>query len=819
MTAQRSDFGIHANFTANNIGQADYYNCSANCEYCVGAYCTACAAGYKVHNYSCVDRSAPNFAQLPTNNSLMQVLDCGQISKCSNCKCGVCIQCEANYELSDGDCKLIRCTDPHCRLCSNYTTCAACQDFYQFDQNKVCVKIGCLAVPGCLECAFEEYCFRCEEGFELVDGYCLMYSGCPPQCTGCLASGVCITCAEPYFQYGGRCLQTACLEGCAGCELSDNEVCAVCQSGHELTPEGACIADNCNDVCPRCDLDDGLYCSKCKYGLLRDDVCYAQEGCMQGCNLCLYWNRAVCHSCNTGYFLNSTISTCCFVSTIIDCSCAYNASFCGVCIPNRAYDLQLNQCVTDLCPDAPNCVKCNSVNPCLLCAPDYILTGNTACHVAIPNCLEQVNTVCRRCAAGFSLRAGGTGCDSCALIGCDACSAPSQCTTCADKYQPRGQVCYLVVCFVDHCELCNAYSTCLTCKANFTLSGSGTECQCGPSRFVANGQCLSCQDNCLECKDLSTCLACKAPTQLVAGSCVPCYKCQRCDRDGLTCLKCEDSYYLLEGVCLACDDNCLLCPTAGICLKCKDQYLLVHGECVPKGVVNVVACPSGMFLTLVQSCTACPAGCSECVNARICWDCDQDYVLEGYECMKTDQQKQVVPVRSAENCAQEGEDACVACGEGFFRSGTDCAECAPLCQTCKDAVRCETCKYGLLLEAESCVGQCSPGFYVQDKVCLRCTSQKCFEHQECCADDPNLINPKFSKITAKRVQRFKNQYLMIERILAINLNRTTPDSRYITVVNDTCNRPDIDFTFAIRSRQIIVSYNVSQVLSSCQFVV
>jgi len=171
-------------------------------------------------------------------------------------------------------------------------------------------------------------------------------------------------------------------------------------------------------------------------------------------------------------------------------TCSTQPEICTQCA-NYYYVSANSNCV--VCPNTPQCLVCNPVNPqqCQTCNTGFFLNNNicTACPSYCASCssatlcLTLVNPVgfVLMTVIGVSVLAN---CDP----GCNQCSQinPSSCLICAQGFYLSSS---------NLCLPCDISSQCLTCNQN-----NATSCiSCFPNAFLSANICVSCQYPCITC--------------------------------------------------------------------------------------------------------------------------------------------------------------------------------------------------------------------------------------------------------------------------------------------------------------------------------
>ena len=312
--------------------------------------------------------------------------------------------------------------------------------------------------------------------------------------------------------------------------------------------------------------------------------------------------------CNETYYKPSSIGFCnpCVAPNCI--SCQYNkSSTCYQCADQNAYiENGICKCPSNkefdddgICQDIPEgCFKTVStdITKCEICHYGFKLNSQEQCE-----CEEDltINT--------------DNYCSACNVPGCKKCYSeqPNACAECAPAFNLINNLCKCPVTteFPNEKDLCSAcsVSNCIECKSDdpntcltFELppvveavcdspyckkcesSGNDKLCMsCIDSKFLRNGQCLSCEvPGCETCFSPYTCQQCKFHTNLIDGICM-------CDGDMEKPTK---------------TDSCSLCYSPGCgscdglfnCVYCQDKNAqLDKGEC---------KCPSGTYLSHLGTC-------------------------------------------------------------------------------------------------------------------------------------------------------------------------------------------------------------------------
>ena len=219
----------------------------------------------------------------------------------------ICIECNNNYKLYEGNCIQI-CDvgdDSKCLTCSDEpgknNRCGTCNELYYLptystdsNQNLICKKCPdkCLSCYGDYD---EPICSECKSGYILRKGICI--EGCEYMrgCLTCDDSGDfprCTTCYEGFYfpknlnKYYDRCYSCS-LPGCKKCEgLFDyDDYCLECKSEYDSVLNDDNIVVSCSksceigidNKCKSCSLDDSS-CGSCNEGyVLEGGVCLSKN--------------------------------------------------------------------------------------------------------------------------------------------------------------------------------------------------------------------------------------------------------------------------------------------------------------------------------------------------------------------------------------------------------------------------------------------------------------------------------------------------------------------------------------------------------------
>jgi hypothetical protein len=202
----------------------------------------------------------------------------------------------------------------------------------------------------------------CNPNYEYADpnsGICLP---CDYNCQTCYDSTYCLQCmTEYYLTSNNTCLK--CSFGCSVC--TSNSSCTTCNSGLYLTNSGACIV--CGTGIATCTIAVIQSCQTTYF--LLSTIC---AGCFTNCNTCS--DFVTCSSCALGYFLSSSSDSC--LACPANCLICTSATACTAC--QQGYTQSNGLCSAFNCSSLdPFCIAC-AATQCLTCKQGkYLNSGNT----------------------------------------------------------------------------------------------------------------------------------------------------------------------------------------------------------------------------------------------------------------------------------------------------------------------------------------------------------------------------------------------------------------------------------------------------------
>lgn len=321
------------------------------------------------------------------------------------------------------------------------------------------------------------HCLTCNEGYYLQ-----------PDSTTCLSS--CPT--QRFWKDSQRNLCSPCRPQCSSC--TSTSVCTACSPGYFLDS-----SNSCQIACPA--------------GYYKNNLALTCDPCDSSCKTCSGPTKDECFSCNDGYYLLPSSTTC---------------STTG---PATGYFL--NNIGNIASPCAHECLSCTGFTntECLSCSPGFVLQppstcttscssgyylytpNNTclACHKACKSCTGGSSDECSSCTNGYYLQPTGSSCAS----------------TCPQYWywaNPLGNIC--TMCSIECLECTETGSDkCVSCRPGYymqpnsfstvggvTVGLCATSCPDGYYRESVNNTCTSCSDcdfnnnnnkACMDCSDYS----------------------------------------------------------------------------------------------------------------------------------------------------------------------------------------------------------------------------------------------------------------------------------------------------------------------------
>ena len=453
---------------------------------------------------------------------------------------------------------------------------------------------------------------------------------------------------------------------------------------------------------------------------------------------------------------------------------------------NPATDCCVTQCPANsginlgiATPTLPACVTCNaglvynSVTGQCQCQTGYysVLTANTNQTQCFPcfaqlcqTCASTSNTVCSSCVSGAAFNSNnicnclsgyyqnGSLCNACPYK-CANCTNANVCTTCSDAATRNfNDSCNCLTGFYDAgvaacascpslCKTCSSATNCTSCftENNRVLNNGLCVCATGWFQVVnTNGSfsCSKCDPSCNSCSLLATqCTDCDRSANRILGY----------DSLGNQVCNCISGYARnAQGNCVqsncTADINCETCLTVlgtSTCIKCIAAtfrtLVLPQSKCF---------CRTG-FWDNNGECTPCASGCASCTSATTCTQCVVSANSNGDGSCKCPDGTffTTTPIRYCNQCANYTltcvsltqaltcqtnftlvNGVCVCPRGNFINNLGQCVPCINGCATCNSSTNCLACVEPLLLQVNTCVNRCGPGFYQNGFVCTPCSS-------------------------------------------------------------------------------------------------
>ncbi|KAK7573323.1 hypothetical protein V9T40_010514 [Parthenolecanium corni] len=254
----------------------------------------------------------------------------------------------------------------------------------------------------------------------------------------------------------------------------------------------------------------------------------------------------------------------------------------------------------------------------------------------------------------------------------------------------------------DSCETCAGagQDSCLTCApAHLRVTDLAVCLQQCPEGYFENTEertCVPCESNCASCQDRPDhCTSCHHNLVLSDNKCLA---------------ACPPNTYESDS-CGSCYANCETCtgPAESNCTTCKSGFFELSNKCH-------ASCPLGFYGdSKRRECVPCVPNCDVCHNNGTCVTCSAGYVLN-----------------HEAKCVTTGSQLCRT---GEYSVNDSCARCHSTCETCSDGSphACLSCPAKNLLQNNTCVVECSSGFFIDQSGCQPClhTCEECLSRTNC----------------------------------------------------------------------------------------
>ena len=733
---------------------------------------------------------------------------------CNTCPDGPCTQCKTGFYLDGGECKpcQVGCAD-----CTSLTSCKTPSDGF----NKIVDGGSVTVVPICLD-----NCHDCTVPYTCGipnDGFCFDSSGtglnkCCNGCNKCLPNDCCY-CLECKFGLMITTINTCTSECVVNCLVCKNTLqCASCKKGYNLTPDGRCLrcpdgCSNCYNYCTAdmCRLSGGgivngclsqdicdsqciecadVVCTECSGGWKKNTATNKCEKiCPINCNSCstpVGSSTAVCKICNSGFYLDATVTPalctpceanclkCTKVSdTVTNCQSCRAGFFlraqltgsvtendCVDCETGCSYcdnELSCKTCVIRFYFDDNHCYRCEygcrtcTKDGCITADPGFFLQVDrhvTRCHKSCATCDEDL--ICNTCLPGFffyECSSFNCLCRDCEP-NCAKCSSPSECIICRAWYfldvNNRCSICDPL------CASCEMAGKCISCKWGYYLKPDKT---CG--------KCMTGCQNCVDYEHCKICLGGYWPNEYVCESCPT--NCLLCWTPS-DCYSCRLGWWLnkvdfLVPTCVQCDSLCVRCGSLTDCQVCKRKYFIKAGVCAACGAncafcvseLECTICEQGFFLDIDNTCKPCQNGCIDCCDAMTCMRARNGWWLDYFPGLYTNRNAgtaigpYIVPSDLGGYISTPCGSKCTSCitlndcgscqrGSYVNDAQTACVDCPKECADCASATRCFRCNPKYYLDNGIC-------YYCGDN-CNACSSTQCTTPKPgffALIDDPRLV--------------------------------------------------------------------------------
>uniref|UniRef100_A0A8C6ZU05 Proprotein convertase subtilisin/kexin type 5 n=1 Tax=Nothoprocta perdicaria TaxID=30464 RepID=A0A8C6ZU05_NOTPE len=376
------------------------------------------------------------------------------------------------------------------------------------------------------------------------------------------------------------------------------------------------------------------------------------------------------------------------------------------------------------------------------CPPGHYSADKKRCKKCSPNCETCVgghSDQCMTCKSGYYLNEVTNSCITSCPDGFYLDKSKIVCRKCSEN-----------------CKTCVEFQVCTECKHGLSLHGSKCAIRCEEGKYHSGSDCEPCHRSCATCAGagIDSCINCTQGYFMEDGRCVQ---------------SCSSGYYLDHSTesgyktCKRCDASCMECSGHGDrnCTSCPSGYNLDSGACV----VGTV-CKDGEYLDDSQKCQLCEVSCEKCIGPERdnCISCPSTRAFDDGRCViqcprgKFEIKGQChLCHHTCLDCNGSEPNKCTACGTdrrgidrflyrgecregcppGHFHSERRCVPCAPHCQVCRDAGRCQRCARGYYLAQDACHRHSCGEGEVEDpdsENCITC-ADGC---QNCKWDDPRI---------------------------------------------------------------------------------
>lgn len=472
---------------------------------------------------------------------------------------------------------------------------SACQTC---DSGRTLIGENCVSnnIANCIEYSTNGvllFCEKCDPGYYILDkNQCIL--GKVDNCNifENNSEDECLECNSGYVIYKNIEGKTFCLSyknfSCLEWTNSSSFSCDSCATGFypaaklDTDPSHFCIGGNYGiDNCSA--LDTTLLCTGCNTGYYLNSSrtsCIARQKQVEKCEKYSI-NSDQCETCENKYYLHSNGSCFKYPIGIQYCRDYSNISTCIQCDPNKY--LQENICL-NVTKFVDNCELYKADGECVKCVSTHFLADPASCvFIQAVDCKTIKSHIeCITCNDGYGLSEsnGVTSCVQVSLANClkNTITTPYTCTFCEEGFYLSEGQCVRADPQIDACKYYTDNTHCSQCKEFFALSEDKTKCM---SNFVISPQIdFNCK---IYHEKQFTCASCPANQNFSLGTETVEPPARLLTQNSPRLLQTE-LYEIFKYKCQSCGgEGCLLCDPVDFskCYICSSGFHMnAEGKCI-----------------------------------------------------------------------------------------------------------------------------------------------------------------------------------------------------------------------------------------------